>query len=299
MKQVLIIFLSLVSYFSFSQELSKVVIVDSLTKKPIPYVAIKTSAKDGLYSDENGYFFIDKKNINNISISSLGYKTKIISNSIVKDSIFLESEPIVFDEVVLTNNKSKPKVIGLHDKKKMFGDLIQPKSELISYVKFKSDFEGYFIEKIHISVESYFPKRQKSDFDDKTGIIRINLYHSENEKPKLKFFSSEIIKFRMDEKNQLVIDLSENLITTDEDGICVGIEMIGYIDKDSKINKNTNESFLRIPLTSKETKDFEKIITYRKNVFNTEELISLKDFFKNYYKIDKNYQPKIGFTIVK
>ena len=83
-------------------------VVDKKTLQPIPNVAIQASKKIGGFSDENGVFSFEVKNIKQLTFSCLGYETRTISidslkliNFIVK---LVESENNL-DEVVLSNQK--------------------------------------------------------------------------------------------------------------------------------------------------------------------------------------------------
>ena len=93
---------------SLTAQTTKGKVVNKETLQPIPNVAIQASKRIGGFSDENGDFSFEVKNIKQLTFSCLGYETRTISidslkliNFIVK---LVESENNL-DEVVLGDQK--------------------------------------------------------------------------------------------------------------------------------------------------------------------------------------------------
>ena len=82
-------------------------LLDKSTKKPIPYATIKTSAYSGVISNEEGYFTINAKNDkDNLTISCMGYKNKILTIQDLKllnYKIELEEAINQLNEVYISN----------------------------------------------------------------------------------------------------------------------------------------------------------------------------------------------------
>ena len=82
-------------------------LLDKSTKKPIPYATIKTSANSGVISNEEGYFTINAKNDkDNLTISCMGYKNKILTIQDLKllnYKIELEEAINQLNEVYISN----------------------------------------------------------------------------------------------------------------------------------------------------------------------------------------------------
>ncbi len=117
---ILFYFKSLISY---SQE-KTYKLVDSLTNKAIPYANIIFSNQEGIISDKNGYFkLIDEHFFTNdsIYISYLGYNPRSFSLNKMNDSIIkILSEPIMLDDIILTNNSLSGKEIMSFVKKNIY-----------------------------------------------------------------------------------------------------------------------------------------------------------------------------------
>ncbi|AXT19966.1 carboxypeptidase-like regulatory domain-containing protein [Flavobacteriaceae bacterium AU392] len=96
----------------FAQEF-KAQIIDSLTQAPIPYAAIQVDETSGAISNEEGFFAInfEDKEIINLSISCLGYESKVISVEDIKNNnfvIILQEAINTLEEVYI--NETKPNV---------------------------------------------------------------------------------------------------------------------------------------------------------------------------------------------
>ena len=88
----------------------KGVVVDSLTKEPLPYAAVFLRGSDfGLQTDEKGAFEINTKvNFINLQISIMGYTTKdVFVNKGVDNDVIIEMVPtgIALKEIVIKPGK--------------------------------------------------------------------------------------------------------------------------------------------------------------------------------------------------
>jgi len=85
-------------------------IIDKNTNSPVPYAAVQTGEYKGVITNEEGVFYIDLENntVNQITISSLGYKKQVFSVEDIKTSHFIiELEPSIneLNTVYLSNTK--------------------------------------------------------------------------------------------------------------------------------------------------------------------------------------------------
>ena len=113
MLNLLFSFLISLSYFFQSKDKCGVV-VEANTKRPIPYASIYFASEAvGVFSDENGHYCLpvaQKNTLDSVRVSSLGYfKTSLSLSAFVnRGTIFLQSSPIVLENVLVTRSKTKP-----------------------------------------------------------------------------------------------------------------------------------------------------------------------------------------------
>jgi hypothetical protein len=94
----------LYSTLSFSQKIQGK-ILSQKHKTPIFNVAIKTNTNFGAISNENGWFELDLSNVTSITLSCLGYQTKTIKITSLKNNnytIYLKENVNVLDEIKIT-----------------------------------------------------------------------------------------------------------------------------------------------------------------------------------------------------
>lgn len=83
-------------------------IIDENTKLPIPYAAVKIDDFNGVISNEEGFFTLNSKNIEQITITCLGYKSKTLSLNELKSNnniIVLEESINELNTVFISNKR--------------------------------------------------------------------------------------------------------------------------------------------------------------------------------------------------
>ena len=151
----ILMFLGIVGY---SQ--TKVVIVDGLTKDPLPYTTIQSiNKKEGFITDENGFILLNLSPTDTIHISYVGYKSiNYVVGKITNDKIelFKETGSTLPDVLVKKFTPiEKPIKVGLHKYKEAFryiggGNRNQKFSghEITTLVEFPNENEKYKILKV-------------------------------------------------------------------------------------------------------------------------------------------------------
>lgn len=87
----------------------QVLLLDSIQKKPIPFVNIKINQNQGTYSDENGYFEINKKVKDTLFLTNVSFNDIQFLSSEFKDTIYMSPNAISLKEVSVFNNKKQTK----------------------------------------------------------------------------------------------------------------------------------------------------------------------------------------------
>ena len=225
MKQIIFI---LFSFSAFSQTL----IVDSITKKPLPFATIKTST-GGFYAGENGIFKYsgDEK----LHISFLGYQDHNLEGRQLRDTIFMSPKTINLSEVIIS--KSTIKTIGLLKTSKYSASLpISPNQEIITCAFPKEQITGSYLQKIIIPINKikHYNKTDKL-YKNARAMFRLNIYSLRDVMPDEKLFASEPVEFIMSDREKVTVDVSDQMLTLSQEGLAFGIEMLGRVDPQGNI----------------------------------------------------------------
>mgnify|MGYP000129653773 CR=1 FL=1 len=269
--------ISFLLFCSYKAESQNVIVVDSITKLPLSFVAIEFN-NTGFYSSINGEFDLKTVMTDSLNIKLLGYKTQRFKTTNVQDTIFLKSQSYKLDEIVLTGNQAETKGIKLLKGAKSFGSWpLQPKSEIITSVYPFDKTKNYYVNKISIRFSKVIEKKELKNTNVK-AYVRIHIYDSDKNKLTEPLYSSEPIDVNSFIKDIAIFDVSEQALLLKESGIFIGLELIGYY-LDSKEQESEN-SVIRPELTSK-TNDYFKSNSYLRYVFqNNEKLIPLNEIIK-------------------
>ena len=139
------IFLFINSLFLISQNI-QVKIIDENTKYPVAYAAVKIDDFNGVISNEEGFFTLNSETIDFITVSCLGYKSKVFSIDDIKKSnniISLEEAINELNTVYISNKRPNVDSIIARTKQRLSGnyDTKLYKHEIFSrqttYVDFK------------------------------------------------------------------------------------------------------------------------------------------------------------------
>ncbi len=282
MKKLLFIVFITFTTIVFSQQ--KIQIIDIQTKEPIGFATIVIGEGVGGYTDEDGYFYFDKKQ--NFSINMLGYKTLFVAESDFRDTIELEVEPVLIDEIVVSNKKRKQKISEQKPywKNSTWLDSYTPQiGNEIAVLIPNDEKQQMILSKITIPVATnpyrVFDKKSKELFKRFEELphttIRIRFYSNENNKPKEILYSDDIVVNIHNYKEKYPrINLEEYQIKVPEDGLFIGIEFIGFADQNQKYFyvpnfrivkrngikvKSSNSLDLCIPIDQKNKKEYSYI----------------------------------------
>ncbi|MEZ4853690.1 hypothetical protein [Flavobacterium sp.] len=280
--RLIIFFICIITSVCYSQ--TKIV-VDSLTKEPIPYVGIKYNST-GFYTESNGTFTLPNEVFDSIEIFHLSYNTKTLKK-IENDTIFLTPKTTFLEEIVISNKKDTITIKPSPSKKtKDFSSFpISPSSYLLTFLTPKDKEKKFTLEKIKLPFDKAF-----GDKLDKTivGIIRINIFEIQDNANLNCVYTSEPIKIQRGKWFLVEHKLpEENQVTINKKGIVIGFEIIGF-EKDSKLLDDNQKLYLRPSMTGVENEYF-KSETYIKYFFdNKAEMVDID----HYLNLDKNSTKK-------
>lgn len=173
MKKITFLFF-LISFVNFSQEKISFKVLDKQTKKPVVYATVMLKKiKRGTHADVNGKFQIPRKYKSNgiIRISSIGYKTKEIKLSALKNKkehiVYLTVYNNSLNEVVISTSikKRKKKLLGVQIVRKAIENILN------NYPTEPHSYIGYYRDYQQPVGDSY---QKKNNYKEKIDYINVN-----------------------------------------------------------------------------------------------------------------------------
>ncbi|NRA94081.1 MAG: hypothetical protein HRU26_15625 [Psychroserpens sp.] len=251
-----------VSALTFGQ--SKV--ISSETKYPVSYATISFGDGQGIFADDEGYFYFTKKlypDVDSLYISALGFKEKAIATEPIPKEIFLETETDALDEVVITANLNRK--FKIETQKPYLDDdyytcwLPTIESEIAVFFpnttqKLKTINTVLF----PITLESRdWKKRKRSNADKKSfsTLFKVKFYENDQGTPgDPLIYESMVFRVTEEDGDAFEFDVSEHQLIVPENGFFVSIQVLGYTDKQGKLLPNkkykeikTRDGMVKIP----------------------------------------------------
>ena len=285
------IYILLIFVFAFSKTQSQnIIVVDSTNHQPIPFVNVYFSK-----TNENGVFNLNNRKQDTIKFSHISYNEYEIIASNIRDTIILSPNSIILKEVLVSNGKKISKYIDFPKKNSSYSSFpVNSKSEIITLVIPNSNNINSFISKLDFKFEK--KKGNDNALNIKTA-LRVNIYSSKNKKIKSKIYSSEVFVIDATKKDKIEVDLSENYVEMEKNGLFIGIEVIGDIDNNGNI---LNEKTLIRPILTSNTIEDYYSETFLKYSFDKKLILNpINDILKKSSGEDINRTLSFGITLIK
>jgi hypothetical protein len=225
-------------------------IADSLTKKAIPFSNIKFFNSNnftiGNYSDENGIVNYSNVIFDKLEISHISYKTINLEKKQISDTIFLNQNSIILNEIIVVNSKKEIITLGYIQNKQKTNLTAYKGIEIVVYLDNPTK---------QPKIINSFLFKMKKNGNNKTA-VRIHIYKKKNNDlvPSEEITNVEILHFIDKKSKELVeIDIKDYSIEFPSDGAFVGIEWLGNFDFTANDNNNyiSNQNELYIELNDK------------------------------------------------
>ena len=229
---------------------SQTTIISNESKYPVSYATISFGDGQGIFADDEGYFYFTKKlypDIDSLYISALGFKEKAVAAIDLPKTIYLDTETDALDEVVIRANlnkkfkKEKVKAYLDDDYYKCWLPTIE--SEIAVYFPNEDDkLKKVTSILFPITLESRdWEKRKRSNADKRSfsTLFKVKFYNNDNGLPGQPLSYDNIV-FRATEKNgdEYELDVSEYDLIIPDEGFYVSIQVLGYTDKNGKLLPN-------------------------------------------------------------
>jgi hypothetical protein len=263
-----ILFFLLFFHSAFSQQ-KKYVVLDEINGELLPFSTIKiVNKKIGVYGSELGVFELPKsvKPTDSLEVSYIGYKTHKLSYQNLKDTVFLVPQINELNEIIIYNDNWKTNIIS-KIKGKTIDWYVGYNEELTTLVKPNINCNNCILKSITIPIG----KKTVKVFEGKPKVIypkfetnfELNLYSVVANEPSIVSLLNRpiIIKVNQDTSDEIVLDLSKENITLDNNGIYISVEILTSLEE---INGN---SFLpSFKITNSKDKNSSTTSLYR-NIF--------------------------------
>ena len=248
---------------NIQSQIRSIVVLDSLTNEPIPFVTVQLSKNTGTYTNEKGVFELNENESDTLRFSHLSYDDFHIKVSNLKNSVILSPNAILLKEVKVIKGTKLSKYIDFPRKNNSFGSWpLVAKSELVTLITPNIENENSII----TSLDFKFEKRAYKEFSSKLNTaLRVNIYEQDNEIIKNKIYSSKVFVINSTNKDKIEVDLKDDYIALSKNGLYIGIEVIGDIDELGKIK--TEKSSIRPILTDNSINDY-SAKTFLRYMFN-------------------------------
>lgn len=297
MNKLIIAFLFIThSLFTKSQDI-KIIILDSLSNKPVSYASVCfMDKKSGTYANENGIFFTHKIN-QTIQISHIGYYSQIIKLPVKDNTVKLQPQTYFLNEITVRPGKKKIDEIGYYKFKSYFNINGFSGDELAVY--FANSFNSEkTINQIIIGVNT--DRRIKDALGvNFVSVFRVNFYSTKENSTepdsmilkKDMLFTSEILE------HKTKIDISEYHLKFPVNGIFVSIEWVGIESENTKElitdSKERMEPFVSTTFEKTNT------VVYERNKFsdNKWKLVDKNHKYSIALKEDNFFTPKISLSL--
>lgn len=262
---------------------TKIIVLDDLTKDPIPFATIIYKDNLGTFTNDNGIFLLDHS-FEKVTIKSIGYKELNIDTNEIKDTIVMSIKPINLAEIVVTQlhkkfSYSKVDMKTNNDFLKTY--LPFAGNEIATLILENFNSKKSYLTNVRIPTNSSILKVRTKDntkareVDEPfCSVFQINFYQNENGQPgQLLNYDSTIIKITQKNDKYFEIDFSEKKIIIPNEGVFLGFLAIGRADVNGDLilenpyeEKFTQNGLIRIGLSIRPlipiTDDFESIKTF-------------------------------------
>lgn len=219
MKLKIFILALLVSSQVFCQE-RKLIIVDSLSKKPLAFAHIFTdNNNEGLTSNATGEVILKQGHKEEvITITHLGYYTKTLKKEVYNDTIFLKEKNTNLPKVIVQNKKVQ--TLGYTNLKKTHYITTYGENIILAQHIPNKTGAAHTLKSLHYKIRA-----KKKD----SLLVRAHIYSVDpiTKKPNKELLLKSIIYPVCRKKGTLSIDIQDQYIEMPSEGLFIGLEWLG------------------------------------------------------------------------
>ncbi len=295
MKKLFPLLLLFLAQIAYSQNYT---ILDSVQKTPISYATISFGNGNGTFADADGNFRFSKKwypDIDSLYISALGHKELALSTKSLPKEILLVEDVAMLKEVIITAEKKrkyKTKKLPSEVHNDYFRSWLPTVESEIAVFFPKNTERSTKIASVYLPVKVESSNRNATKNQSFTTVFKMQFYTNNNGFPGKRMSYDDVIFNVTDKgKSNFELNVSEYKVFIPKEGIFVSIQVLGYADKDGKLQQTkkyseieTRKGIVKVPTTFRPLLPFtDKISGYK--------TFTRRIFFKNrtWQRFDKEY----------
>ncbi|GGX04010.1 hypothetical protein GCM10007384_02230 [Aquimarina muelleri] len=273
-------------------------VIDSIQKTPISYATISFGNGKGTFADADGNFSFSKKwypDIDTLYISSVGYnEVAILTTELPKKIVLTESVDELKEVYITAEKKRKYKIKKLppevHDD---YFKCWLPTVESEIAVFFPKDFKkNSKIASVYLPIKTDDSNKNSSRNPSFSTLFKMQFYTNNNGSPEKRLPYDDIIFLVSDQdKSNFELDISEHKVFIPKEGIFVSIQVLGYADKNGKLQQTRKYSVIETRKgTIKVSTTFRPLLPFTDKISNYK-TFTRRIFYKNreWQRFDKKY----------
>ncbi|GAA4277487.1 carboxypeptidase-like regulatory domain-containing protein [Aquimarina mytili] len=295
MKKLFPLLLLFLAQITYSQQYT---VLDSVQKKPISYATISFGNGNGTFADADGNFQFSKKwyaDIDTLYISAMGHKELAISTKSLPKKILLVEDVAMLKEVYITAEKKrkyKTKKLASQVHNDYFRSWLPTVESEIAVFFPKNTEKSTKIASVYLPVKVESSNRNATKNQSFSTVFKMQFYSNEKGYPGQRLYYEDII-FEVTDKDKPNFELivSDYKVFIPEDGVFISIQVLGYADKDGKLQQTkkyseieTRKGIVKVPTT------FRPLLPFTDKI-NGYKTFTRRIFFKNrtWQRFDREY----------
>lgn len=289
-KVIALLFFIIYSYSTYSQQLISGNIFNQ-SNEPLNYVSVFISNKinTGTFTNEKGFFALKADISDTLFISHIGYESIKIKVSDFKGEVFLKENMYQLKEITVSANKKTQhtaRKLGTYWKKSDVNWFLRGWDNYALLIPNNFKQEG-IIKNIYFKIKHQRDKKSKK-YKDNQIQLRVRVYKGINYKHDslVDLLKENIIVIMKQSSTHININLEKYNIHFPKEGVIVGIDIMGYLDKNNKLLEGSIEDC-------------------RKNIYmeQTDKIDEENSFYKSFntakwYPISKFTKPKTNEIVI-
>ncbi|MDY8136171.1 carboxypeptidase-like regulatory domain-containing protein [Aquimarina sp. 2201CG5-10] len=246
MKKLLPTLLLFLAQFIYGQTYS---IKDSVQNSPVSYATISFGNGNGSFADADGQFKFSKKwypDIDSLYISAIGYKELAVSVNNLSKNIQLLQDVSELKEVLITAErkrkyKTKKRPSTIHDN--YFKCWLPTVESEIAVFFTRDPDKSTKIASVYLPVKMENSNRNSTRKQSFSTLFKMQFYSNNKGTPGKRLSYDDIIfNITNKDKSNFELDISEYKVYIPKEGIFVSIQVLGYADKQGKLQQTKKYS---------------------------------------------------------
>ncbi len=273
-------------------------VLDSIQNTPISYATISFRNGSGTFADADGNFRFSKKwysDVDSLYVSSVGYKELALPTSALPQKIRLAQDIAELKEVYIIAEKKrkyKTKKLASEVHNDYFKSWLPTVESEIAVFFPKNPEKSTKIASVYLPIKTESSNRNANKKESFSTLFKMQFYGNNKGYPGKRLPYEDIIfKVTSEDKSNFELNVSEYKVFIPKEGIFISIQVLGYADKDGKLQQTkkyseieTRKGIVKISTTFRPLLPFtDKISSYK--------TFTRRVFFKNrtWQRFDRGY----------